>query len=186
MSKIVVRKVIGFVVVFAFLFFLAAYFLDNRDVFQELRNVKLYYLVPDFILTLFQFYINGLLIKFLFEPFGIKLKEHFLLSISASFINLTMPLKAGAGARGIYMKKKYNLSYTSFASTLFASYIIVFLVTSGIGILVQPLLYFYYEIFNIYVFLLFTFTFFINNLEFFESKVKTIKKALELISEGIL
>lgn len=44
--------------------------------------------------------------------------DSFAISSVTSAINFVLPLRAGAGMRAIYMKRKYQLSYSYFASTL--------------------------------------------------------------------
>jgi uncharacterized membrane protein YbhN (UPF0104 family) len=61
-------------------------------------------------------------------------KESFALAIVNTFWNY-LPLTGGLLARGVYLKKRHNFSYTSFVSTIVASYIISFLSFSLVGLL---------------------------------------------------
>lgn len=59
--------------------------------------------------------------------------ESFALSIVTSAANFLLPLRAGTGMRGMYMKRVYGLAYSDFASTLFVFYVANILVASLLG-----------------------------------------------------
>ncbi|MDA1060787.1 MAG: lysylphosphatidylglycerol synthase transmembrane domain-containing protein [bacterium] len=111
------------------------YLSANREIFTSLSNIKPIYLIPAFLLQITIIYVNGRYIKALARPFNIDLKEHFALSIAASFFNLITPFRGGAGLRAIYMKKKHKLNYSHFLASLFGNYMIIFQVASILGIL---------------------------------------------------
>lgn len=124
------KRVISMGVMAISVIVIAVYLYLHRGVFTEIRQIKPVYLVPLFLGFIAQLYLNGLIFKVLVKPFGIDLKEHFLLSSAASFMNLVSPFSAGSGLRALYMRAKYHLSYRDFLSTLLGSYVIGFFVNS--------------------------------------------------------
>lgn len=154
------KKIIGITIATLFIMFFSFYLYKNKDIFQNIKNIQLIYLGPIAALTILYLYINGLILKTLAIPFNIKLKEHFLLSISASFLNQVTPFRGGAGMRAIYMKKIYSLKYSHYISSLLGNYIIGLLVNSLLALIVLIILFNKTGLFNIYSFIIF-FTLFI-------------------------
>jgi len=138
------------------------YLYSQKNDLNKIKDFKFIYLIPLIILTLINLVLNGVFLKIITNPFNIKLQHPFLLSISSSFFNLITPLKGGAGIRAIYMKKKYNLSYSEFISSLFGSYIIVILNASLIALIVFLIIYIKYNIYNIYFNIIFASLFLIS------------------------
>lgn len=105
-------------------------------------EIKYIYIIPLLATVILGLYINGLMLKVLAKPFNIDLKEHFALSIVASFLNLITPFRGGAGFRAVYMKKKYDFDYSKFLATFFGSYIILFSILSTTALILFITLYF--------------------------------------------
>lgn len=103
---------------------------------------------------IFVLFLNGFLLNTLMKPFGIFLqkKEWMALSVVTFFYNYITPLRGGSVIRSIYLKRKYNFSYSHFISTLSAIYIIIFLVGSFIGILSMLLVWIRYDMFSPLIF----------------------------------
>ena len=82
-------------------------------------------------------FVNGVFIKVILQSFNkvITILESFYVSVISSLGNYFLPMRGGAAIRSVYLKKKYNFSYAHFVSTLYGNYIIVFLVSSFIGLL---------------------------------------------------
>lgn len=136
----------------------AIYYLKNNlSEFTQLRLVNPLYIVvitAIFVLTLF---FNGLLLKDLMKPFGIRIKnlEAFGLAVITNFYNVVTPFRGGAGIRAFYLKKKYEFPYTYFIATLGAVYVIIFLISSLGGLLSMGYIWMRHGMFNKLIFSVF-------------------------------
>jgi len=72
---------------------------------------------------------------------NISVLESFALSIVTSAANFVLPLRAGTGFRGMYMKKVYGLSYGNFASTLVVFYVCNVFIASLLGTAAVAVIY---------------------------------------------
>lgn len=190
------KKYIWIFFLILFLIFVIFFLKQNLYIFEYLKEISFYYILLVFLLTIISLYINWLFLFLLWKPFNIEIKEHFLLSNTASFLNLVTPFRWWAWFRAWYMKKIYNLDYTYFASSLFWNYVIVFFVASFIAIIDFLYLFFIYDIFNLIVFIIFLWLFIIFGSIFFvwwkfyfrkenkiTSKINKVLKWWELISK---
>ena len=188
MKNKVLKIGFGLVVTVLILFGLGYYLYLNRGVFLSLENVNFLFLIPSFILMLLTWYLGGLVMKFLVEPFDINLKEYFWVSISNGFINLITPFSGGVGVRAVYMKKKYNLRYVDFISTMFGNYILIFLSSSFIALFVFLYLFFVNGVLNILLFLcfllIFVLTLFFVVSEFRFKSVNFLTKRINKVLDG--
>ncbi len=152
------KKIIG-VLVLIVLIVLGGYYLwTNIEEFKDLRLENwgyIFVMIPLFILG---YWLVGIVLDVLLRPFGVEmnLKESFMISIVTGFYNLITPFRGGMVARGMYLKKKHNFAYTDFLATLAASYVVVFLISSFIGLLSSYLIFIYYAAFNWIIFLIFS------------------------------
>lgn len=115
----------------------AVYFFTNSAKFRPLLSVEP---VPLLIIALADIaiiFVNGLFTKFILQPFKkhIPLLESFYVSLISTVGNFFAPVGAGFGFRAVYLKRKFNLPYSQYISTLSGNYIIVFLVNSFFGLL---------------------------------------------------
>jgi uncharacterized membrane protein YbhN (UPF0104 family) len=140
---------------------------------------------------LLNIFANGLRIKLYAEYYNINLKpiEWFgLVSVSIMGNHLT-PFRAGHGARAIYLKKKHKLPYTSFLTTMAASYVVKFLVYGGLGVVLSLLILRYYNIFNKFIFLLLIILLIISLVAIFippifkQNKNKFLNRFIRLLNE---
>lgn len=113
------------------------YISKNLSDFKSIKLVNPLYILISIILFIISYYLIGVVTKVLLEPFKIPMSgmEAFKLSIVTGFYNLITPFRGGMAVRAIYLKKKHKFSYTNFLATLAASYILIFLVASALGIL---------------------------------------------------
>jgi glycosyltransferase 2 family protein len=112
--------------------FFIYYFVNNREDFLLVLSTPPKYI---FLIGLFYsliFFLNGVFIKIILGSFSkvISLFESLYVSIISSLGNYFLPMRGGAVIRSVYLKKKFNFSYSHFVSTLYGYYIIVFLVNS--------------------------------------------------------
>jgi uncharacterized membrane protein YbhN (UPF0104 family) len=117
-------------------FFLIIYIKNNLSSFSQLKFVdpiNIFLLIGLFLIFL---YFNSIVLKTLMKPFNINIKnsEAFGLATITNFYNLITPFRGGAAVRAIYLKKKHNFPYVHFLATLSAIYVLVFLISSLIGI----------------------------------------------------
>ncbi len=152
------KKIFSILILIVILVFFVFYLKNNYQNFQQLKLVSPYLLIILIALFLFNYFLIGIVTLNLLLPLGVKLglKESFMISIVTGFYNLIMPFRGGMFARGVYLKKKYNFSYTNFFSTLAASYILIFLVASVVGIISTLIIYYQTGIFSWILFLIFS------------------------------
>lgn len=127
-----VRLVITLSVVLIFL----VYFLLNTENFKPLLSANYYLLAIAAAGYVGGVFANGIFIKFILGPFNkfIAASEAFYLSVISSIGNFFAPAGTGFVVRAVYLKKKHGLSYSEFISTLSGNYVLVFLVSSFVGL----------------------------------------------------
>jgi uncharacterized membrane protein YbhN (UPF0104 family) len=118
------------------------YFLVNSNKFKPLLNINILLLFVIATGDLLGIFLNGLFTKFILRPFKkyISTTESFYVSLISTVGNFFAPVGAGFGFRAVYLKRKFNVSYSDYISTLSGNYIIVFLVNSFFGLLALYLL----------------------------------------------
>lgn len=127
---------------------IGVYLYKNPEIFGQIARIDVLRAAGIFVLLAASLYVNGLFFKILTAPFGIKLKEHFLLSLSTSFFNLITFFSGGMAARAVYMKKKYGFAYSSFLASLTGNYVIIWLADSVLALAAFAVVYARYGIFN--------------------------------------
>jgi uncharacterized membrane protein YbhN (UPF0104 family) len=102
-------------------------------------------------------YFNSLFNMLVSRQLGVPLsgRESFMLSSVTSAVNFTLPLRAGAAFRAMYMKKVYKFPFSHFASSIAIYYLGTILVASFAGMLCLIIIYFYQGYFRIDLFILF-------------------------------
>jgi len=144
------------IIIISFIFFLLLLFWIGYYVkthFQEFRDIRLLSLEDFLILLLFTlmyFGVQGMILKTIVEPFGVRLKfkEWFGIMMVTLMGNFLIPF-GGFGFRAGYLKKVYSFDYTYFGSTLGAVCLIEFLIFTLGGIVSLIFLYFHAKIFNL-------------------------------------
>ena len=129
--------------VLVFLGLFVHYFFNHTEDFKQilsLNPILLGVVAACFVLALF---INGLAIKILIKPFDkhLSTRDSFYVSVISSIGNYFGPMMGGTGLRALYLKKKVDLNYSDFASTLYGTYVITFLVSAVFGLISLALLY---------------------------------------------
>lgn len=112
------------------------YFWLNVENFKPLLNANYYLLATAALAYIVGVFANGIFIKFILEPFGkfIAASEAFYVSVISSIGNFFAPAGTGFGIRAVYLKKKHGLAYSEFISTLSGNYVLVFMVSSFVGL----------------------------------------------------
>src|SRR3989344_8161996 len=151
------KKLISISVLILIVIIFIYYIISHISDFKQLSLVNPLYIIPLIIISLIVSITNGLIIKYLLEPFKIKMKfkEWFGLSIITTFYNIILPLRAGMATRAVYLKEKHNFPYTNFISTLAGVYVINFLVASLFVLISLIILYLTKGIFNLIILLIF-------------------------------
>lgn len=118
------------------------YFLANLDSFKTLLSVSIWPLIGIAVFKLISIHNSGQFMRSILSVYSknIPNKESFYVALLSSMGNFFGPYLGGPGVRAVYLKKKYKLSYTDFASTLSGYYIISFFIYSLIGILMLVLI----------------------------------------------
>jgi len=152
-----IKKILSYSLLIILVAFFAYYIKNHLSDFTTLKLINPWWLIPLFILFLFNSWTNGLIVKYLAEPFNIKLnlKEHFGLSIITSFYNMITPFRGGLAAKAVYLKQKHNFKYTDYLSTVAGLYVINFFVGSILGLFALWTIYTTNGIFNWLIFLIF-------------------------------
>jgi uncharacterized protein (TIRG00374 family) len=137
------------------LFFI--YIFLNFDDFKQIKIHNFWPFLPLLISSVLLLTTNGIVLRELVLPFGIRLstKEWFSLSVITTAGNLLTPFQGGMIARALYLKSKHNFSYTNFLSALSGIYIIVFWVNSFVALLSMLLIKQFYSTFNWLIFITF-------------------------------
>lgn len=130
-------KSLGIVTTLVVLVIFAAYFVMNSSKFRPLLNINFWLLLIIAAGDLAGIFVNGLFTKFILRPFKkhIPVLESFYVSLISTVGNFFAPVGAGFGFRAVYLKRKFNVPYGEYISTLSGNYIIVFLVNSFFGLL---------------------------------------------------
>ena len=157
-----IKNTISVIVLVLLIALAVYYFINNLQGFNDLEFVNPLLIIPLFLIVIVIAVLNGIVIKYLIEPFNIKLavKEWFGLSVITSFYNTITPFRGGMIAKAAYLKKEHNFSYTNFLASLAGSYVIMFFAASLIGLVSLVLIYLYARIFN-YILLLIFLAFFV-------------------------
>lgn len=138
-----IKSLISIAVLLIIIAFAILYINNNRDLFSTIELVNPAYLVILIIGVLFAYFLGGLLNNSLMSAVGLRLRqtESFALSIVTGFYNLITPFRGGMAARAVYLKKKHGFAYVNFLATLSASYVLIFLVASLLGIISTFMIY---------------------------------------------
>ncbi len=113
------------------------YFIANLESFKPILDIKIPFLILVAVADVALMLYNSIFLKLIVQPFNkiLPLKESTYVSVLSSIGNFFAPAGGGLGFRAIYLKKKHNLSYTDYISTLSGNYVIVFFCTSFFGLL---------------------------------------------------
>jgi uncharacterized membrane protein YbhN (UPF0104 family) len=107
----------------------------NADTFGELLNVSESLLVLAPSLVLLNFFGSGLINLFVYRNLGAPVTVVEALSLSAvnTLANL-LPFAGGMVAKGVYLKRKFQLGYTRFLSATMALFVIMVATSGAIGL----------------------------------------------------
>lgn len=110
------------------------YIYDNADQYRELLRVSAKGVIMMFLISLMFPLLNGMQNIYLYRSMGAVLsyRDGFFLTAASTLAN-QLPISGGIVSKGVYLKHKYNISYTKFASSTFALYFCFVSVNGFIG-----------------------------------------------------
>lgn len=124
------------------------YIYTHLSDFKQLVLAKPYQLIILAMLSLLHLLINGLIIKYLVEPFHINLpfREWFGLAVITNFYNALTPFRGGLIAKAAYLRQRYSFPIAHFIAMMAGIYVIHFLTAGISGLLCMCLIYYQYKI----------------------------------------
>jgi uncharacterized membrane protein YbhN (UPF0104 family) len=127
---------------------LGVYIYRHAAEFSVIKQINHLFLLPLLVLSGLILVINGLLTKFFVGLFGTELsvKEWFGLSAVTAMGNYLAPFRGGLAGKALYLKKKHQFPYTIFLATYTASYVLILLLGSLLGLLAIVLFYLTYHV----------------------------------------
>ncbi len=122
---------------------IAWYVSDHLNELYVLSRITTPYIILLAIMNVFSLAINGHVLKIIVYSFGVPLQllEHFAISTISSFANIFTPFTGGAAFRAVYLKARYNLCFSHFASCFFGNYLITFSSNALIALICQGWLF---------------------------------------------
>lgn len=149
--KSFMKSKISLLLVVTILSFFAYYLSANITDFREISRADPGQLILLMLTALVTAILNGLIIKYLVEPFEITLsfKEWFGLATITSFYNTIMPFRTGLFTKAAYLKKKHSFSFTNFVAMMAGVYVIYFFVSGIVGLFCLVVMYFKFHSFNV-------------------------------------
>jgi uncharacterized protein (TIRG00374 family) len=131
-----IKNYLSFFILVATVILFVRYIVANHHEFSRLSDLNYGFLILIIFGNIMSLFINGIFIKIALEPFDKKIPvlESFYVSLISSVGNFFAPGGTGIGIRGVYLKRKHNVSYSDFLNTVAGNYVIVFFVISVGGL----------------------------------------------------
>lgn len=131
------KKILSIILLLGLLAWLIYYGVSNYELFKEISFENPWLLIVIAIIFLIGYIPGSLINYYTFLPLGLRLKalESYMLAIITGFYNLITPFRGGMAVRAVYLKRKYNFTYTNFLATLAASYVLIFFIAAILGLL---------------------------------------------------
>ena len=106
------------------------YLYNNWDDFYALKSINLGYLTLAVIGHFIIVFTNGLLVKWILEPYDKQLS-----TIESYYLSLYSSIGSGMAMRAVYLKNRLDFNYKTFMTTLYGNYMIVFFCNGVLGLL---------------------------------------------------
>ncbi len=177
-----------FITVLVIIFFIY-YFFNNKEDLVKVVNIPISYLLTIVFFNATIYFINGLFLKVVLNSFekNISTLESFYLSVISSLGNYFLPLRGGMVIRSVYLKKKFEFSYSHFISTLSGEYIIIFSVNAFLALLALIFIQLRQEVYSVPLYIFFSALFVgMLVLTFVRFPIEKIKKSKNNIVNKIL
>jgi uncharacterized protein (TIRG00374 family) len=109
--------------------------------YQAIYNNPLLFIIMS-IINIIIFIVNTIFLIITTKLFNRKIEflEGFFLTVRSSLLNFILPIKAGLGFRAVSLKRAYNLNFKSFSLITLANYLLVFISSTIISIILYPFL----------------------------------------------
>jgi uncharacterized protein (TIRG00374 family) len=97
------------------------FFVEGRELFEKIKNIDAYYLIPQVILAFLFLCITAYMNAIILKSFHVhlRMKEWFGLGCINALSNFIFPLKIGTMVKALYLKNKYGFYITHSLSVLF-------------------------------------------------------------------
>lgn len=120
-----------------FIILFAVYFSSSVAEFRSLQEINGIFLLLAAVGHVLLIASNGLLIRWLLVPYKTSISRYqaFYASVLSSIGNFFLPAGSGALLRANYLKKVANLRFKDFVTTLYGTYVILFLCYGLMGLL---------------------------------------------------
>lgn len=140
-------KRLSAILLFIILVAITVYVTSNWNHFKRIRHIDKKFFLHQSILSVLMICVNGYMTKVFLALFKVELelKEWFGLALLTALGNYLTPFRGGMALKGIYLKRRLEFPYSTFVSTVAASYILVFLVGGILGIATLLLIFGLYE-----------------------------------------
>jgi len=114
------------------------YVVRHWQEFAPQAEVQMVQVLPLGLVTLAQFFFNGLLTRIFVGLFGVELsfREWFGLAAITAAGNYLAPLRGGMLGKAVYLRRRHGFPYADFAAVVTASYALLFLLYSAYGLLI--------------------------------------------------
>jgi uncharacterized membrane protein YbhN (UPF0104 family) len=131
-----VKTILSIAVLLVFSVWLGVYVRANFKDFSSILKVPLPHLLTLYGLFAGILITNGLYTRYALLTFDIRLefKEWLALSVASVVANYLISFRGGAGVRAVYLKRKYQFSFSDFLSTLSSMYLIYFIISGSMGL----------------------------------------------------
>ena len=139
------------VAVMVALFALAGvYIAGRRDDLDVIRNVSVGYAAVLTLLGGVALVWNGLFLRHMMRVFDIRLSilESTAITVISTIFNYLLPVVGGAGARGLYLKRRHDLPYAFYLSSFGATFVLGVGLAAMVGLLAASLLYLRDDLFS--------------------------------------
>ena len=150
------RQYASYILGLVILFLLLAYLYRNQGVLSLIKNISFTSVLWIVFLDMTIFMITGFLDQSMLRRFDARIGfwDCYLLGYANNFLNKILPtIGGGAAFRAVFLKKKYQLSYSHFVSTIAGLYVISFLPHSLAGMICLLMIFVRQKMFSWLIFL---------------------------------
>jgi uncharacterized protein (TIRG00374 family) len=130
------KKLWSAIILLLFVVFVVFYVVNNWQEFTRLELQRPGFILLLAVMALINLYSTGRSMDAVLHPLGLRLGrfETFGLASVTRLCNMIAPGKIGIATRATYLKRKYKLSLTQFASSLAGAQIITYFISSAFGL----------------------------------------------------
>ncbi len=157
MVKKIARAAASYLLLLVAIVFFGMFLYGRKEQLARLSEVPPRHILMVMAFTTAYLFVNAFSIKELMKAFGrdLTFKEWFGLSCCTTMFNYFLPARSGVMPRAVYMKRKYDFSYSTFFSAYLGFYIFSFFANAAFGLVL--LIFNYRSTGVMYVSLLFLF-----------------------------